>query len=140
MSKLWPSTFVCACSIAFDTMPLSSGVFSSMPMLAEQVAEPVRREAPHDVVAEGDEEARAARVALPSGAAAQLVVDAARLVALGADDVQAAGLDDAVVLDLPRLPRLRADLRGLVFGQRDQVLVLLARDLLGEDAPGCRRG
>src|SRR4029077_14834530 len=42
-------------------------------------------------VLEGEEEARASRVALAPGAAAQLVVDAARLVALGADDVQAAG-------------------------------------------------
>ncbi len=48
-----------------------------------------------------DVEARAAGVALAAGAAAELVVDAARLVALGADDVQAAGLDDAVVLVLP---------------------------------------
>ena len=48
-------------------------------------------------------EARAARVALAAGAAAQLVVDAARLVALGADDVQAAGGDHLVVHLLPRL-------------------------------------
>ena len=33
MSKLWPSTLVCACSIAFETMPHSSGVSSSMPIL-----------------------------------------------------------------------------------------------------------
>jgi hypothetical protein len=38
-------------------------------------------------------EARRARVALAAGAAAQLVVDAPRFVALGADDVQAAGGD-----------------------------------------------
>ena len=46
-------------------------------------------------------EARAARVALAAGAAAQLVVDAPRLVALGADDVQAAGGDHLVVQLLP---------------------------------------
>ena len=39
-----------------------------------------------------------ARVALTAGTTAQLVVDAARLVALGAEDVEAAGLLDLVVL------------------------------------------
>ena len=39
-----------------------------------------------------------ARVALAAGTTAQLVVDAARLVALGADDVEAADLLDLVVL------------------------------------------
>src|SRR3954471_8794122 len=37
----------------------------------------------------------AARVALPAAAAEELPVDAPRIVALGADDVQAAELDDA---------------------------------------------
>src|SRR3546814_13404794 len=46
-------------------------------------------------------EAARTRVALAPGAAAQLVVDAARLVALGADDVQAAGFLDRVVALLP---------------------------------------
>jgi hypothetical protein len=40
-------------------------------------------------------------VALAARAAAQLVVDAARLVALGADDVQAAGGDHLLVQLLP---------------------------------------
>ena len=44
----------------------------------------------HQVVLERQVEARGARVALAAGAAAQLVVDAARLVALGAEDVEAA--------------------------------------------------
>ena len=37
-------------------------------------------------------------IALASGAAAQLVVDAAGVVALGADDVQAAGRDDLLMV------------------------------------------
>ena len=62
-------------------------------------------------------EAARARVALAARAAAQLVVDAPRLVALGADDVQAAGRDhlvvqllpvDAHLFDAPRLLRLRS--------------------------------
>ena len=52
---------------------------------------PVGGEDAHQVVFERQVEARGARVALAAGAAAQLVVDAARFVAFGADDVQAAG-------------------------------------------------
>ena len=63
-----------------------------------QAGDAVGAEDAHQVVFERQVEARRARVALPAGAAAQLVVDAPRLVALGADDVQAAGVDDLVVL------------------------------------------
>ena len=55
-----------------------------------QAGDPIRPEDPHQVVFERQVEARRARVALAAGAAAQLVVDAARLVALGAEDVQPA--------------------------------------------------
>ena len=51
----------------------------------------VRAEDAHQVVLEGQVELGAALVALPAGAAAQLVVDAPALVALRADDVEAAG-------------------------------------------------
>ena len=60
------------------------------PQALHQARDPVRPEDPHQVVFERQVEARRARVALAPGAAAQLVVDAPRLVALGADDVQAA--------------------------------------------------
>ena len=63
----------------------------------------------HQVVFERQIEAARARIALAAGTAAQLVVDAPRLVALGADDVQAAGGDHGVVTLLPFLARaLRA--------------------------------
>ena len=52
----------------------------------------VRAEQAHQVVLERDEEVGGAGVALARATAAQLAVDAAGLVALGADDVQAAGL------------------------------------------------
>ena len=48
----------------------------------------------HQVVGQRQVEAALAGVALTAGAAAQLVVDAARLVPLGAEDVEAARLDD----------------------------------------------
>ena len=50
------------------------------------------------VVLQREEEARAAGVALAAGASAELVVDAARFVALGGHDVQAAERDHFVVL------------------------------------------
>src|SRR5204863_118847 len=51
----------------------------------------LRPEDAHEVVFEAEVEARRAGIALAAGAAAQLVVDAPRLVPLGADDVQAPG-------------------------------------------------
>ena len=66
-------------------------------------AEPVHQagdrraaEAPHQLVLERHEEARRARIALTASAAAKLVVDAPRLVALGAQHVQAAQQSDTV--------------------------------------------
>jgi hypothetical protein len=72
----------------------------------EDVVDPVPGEQAHEVVLGGEEEARLARIALAAGAAAQLVVDPPRLVALRADDEQAARVHDllAPVLDL-RLER-----------------------------------
>ena len=79
---------------------------------------PLRAEQAHDVVLQGEIEAALARVAL---AAAELVVDAAGLVALGAQDEQAAYLTDLV--------RLSADL-VLVLGLRLGVLLAGIQDLL----------
>src|SRR4029453_2954744 len=62
-----------------------------------------------EIALEGGVEARGARVALPTGAAAQLVVDAALLVALGPQDVQAAQGHHPLVLRL-------GDLAGLLPG------------------------
>ena len=63
-----------------------------------------RVEQAHEVVGQRQVEAALARVALAAGATAQLVVDAARLVALGAEHVEATGLDDLVGLDLRPRP------------------------------------
>ena len=51
------------------------------------------------IVLEREEETGTAGVALTAGASAQLVVDAARIVPLGADDVQAAERDHFIVFD-----------------------------------------
>ena len=74
-----------------------------MPEPLHQARDAVRPEDAHQVVFERQVEARGARVALAAGAAAQLVVDAARLVPLGADDVEAAQVDDLFVVGLALL-------------------------------------
>src|SRR6185437_12900766 len=78
--------------------------------------EPVGTEDPHQIVVQRQEEFRAARVTLASGSSAQLIVDAPGFVALGSDDVEAAGL-------LHSLGRFRAfgrfDLDGLFRFQDD---------------------
>ena len=113
MSKLRPSTCVCARSIDFVT----HAVLDRDALLhAEALHEPrqaVGSEDAHEVVLEREVEARGARVALAAGAAAELVVDAPRLVPLGADDVEAAELDDLLV----RLGRAPSGARRAIFSR-----------------------
>ena len=70
----------------------------------------------HQLVVEAEVEAALAGVALTAGAAAQLVVDPAALVALGPDDVQPAQLADLVALLETRLLQLGQQL--VVAGER----------------------
>ena len=61
--------------------------------LLQHAVHAVGAEDAHQVVLKRQVELRAAGVALAAGTAAQLVVDAAAFVALGGDDVEAAGVD-----------------------------------------------
>ena len=74
----------------------------------EDAVDAVAREQAHEIVLGGEEEARLAGIALAAGAAAQLVVDAARLVALGAADEQPAGCDHALAVLLESCVRAPA--------------------------------
>ena len=76
----------------------------------------VAAELAHEVVLKREVELRAARVALTAGAAAQLVVDTARLMALGADDAQAAGSADLLLLLGANLLGLGQGLGALLVG------------------------
>ena len=80
------------------------------PETVHQPLNAIRPEDPHQVVLQRQVEARRPGVSLPSGAPAELVVDASRLVPLGADDVQPARLDDGLVigLGLRHVPGLEA--------------------------------
>ena len=84
--------------------------------LIHEPVHPVRAEALHQVVLHGYVEAGLAGVALTTGAAAQLVVDTPGFVALRADYVQTARLDDLLML------LIGADLEARV-----ELLVLLPR-------------
>ena len=97
---------------------------------AQEVGHPVRGEAAHHVIAEGDEEAGAAGVTLTTRPSAELVVDAPRLVALRAHDVQPAGVHYPFVLHLPLLPRLPADRLRLLLRRGYQVHITLVGQLL----------
>src|SRR5450756_887501 len=66
------------------------------PQAAEDAVHAVAGEQADELVLRGQVEARVTGVSLPAGTAAQLVVDAPALVALGAEHVEAAGLDDAL--------------------------------------------
>src|SRR4029079_6516925 len=66
----------------------------------EDLVDPVAGEEADEIVLGGEEEAGGAGVTLAPGAAAELVVDPARLVTLGAADEQATGLADLVALRL----------------------------------------
>ena len=98
IEKFWASTCFCARAMALVTMLCSMGIALFHAETLHQAGDAVRPEDAHQVVFEREVEARRAGVALAPGAAAQLVVDAARLVALGADDVQAAERHHLLVL------------------------------------------
>ena len=110
--KFCSSTFFWAPSICLESILASIGSSSpSSPVGAEAVedpVDPVAGEQAHQVVLGREVEARLAGIALAAGAAAQLVVDPARLVALGAEDVQAAGLHHLLAVALDLRPRSRA--------------------------------
>ena len=69
-----------------------------------QVLDALAAKDAQQVVLQGEVETRGAWVALASGTAAQLIVDAPRLVALGGDDVEAAERDHFLVLAFGQLP------------------------------------
>ena len=95
----------------------------------------VAAEQAHEVVLERQVKLGLARIALTTGAAAQLVVDTTGLVALGADDGQAAGGKHALALGLASLLGLGVKLlellgRHVLHGQA-LVLQALAHQLVG---------
>src|SRR5664280_2423135 len=91
ISKFCCSTWVWADRMArvtiLDSIGISSGMLNRRGV-----------EQPHQVVAEGQIELRQPRVALATGATAQLVVDPPGLVPLGAEHVEAAGSHHLLML------------------------------------------
>ena len=119
MSKLKPSTRLCALDRPRHEPRFDRDVVLE-PEALHQPGHAVAGEALHQVVFERQVEARRPRVALATGATAQLVVDPAGVVAFRADDVEAARLDHADVV-------LLGDGLGLGEGRLVRVLVHLGR-------------
>ena len=90
---------------------------------------PAFREQAHQLVLERQVEAALAGVALAAGPAAKLVVDAAALMALGAEDVQAAELAHAVA-ELVNVRKREADAER----RAKKVVALAIERLAGEYA------
>ncbi len=99
--------------------------------LAHHPVHGARGEQAHEVVLERQVEAALAGVALTAGAASELVVDAAALMALGAEHVEPADLADAVALGLALRPVLGQEL--VVAGL---ALVGVGLEALGQDVAG----
>ena len=76
-----------------------------MPSFSSSVLIPLLGEDAHQVVFQREIEAGFAGVALTAGAAAKLIVDASRLVTLGAEDEQARRLQSHLRVRDPRSPR-----------------------------------
>ncbi len=92
------------------------------------------------VVLERKKKARRSRVALAAGAPAQLVVDAPRFVALGAQDVQAAQRDHFVVLGAALRGKLVVDGLPLVRGNLKNLSFLLEQHHVGGRGRVCGIG
>src|SRR5216683_2102177 len=82
----------------------------------------------HEIVFEGEEEARGAGVALTSSASTQLVVDAAGFVALGAENVQAAEGDDFIVLGFALIGELLVNGFPLIGGNLKNFALVLKKN------------
>ena len=93
-------------------------------------------EAAHQLVLQRQVEAGLARVALAAGAAAELVVDAAGVVALGAQDVEPADVDDLLGLAVARLLDAGHDVLQRLLVMRSLPRSLLAW-LLAQDGVTC---
>src|SRR6185503_15849695 len=104
--------------------------------------DPIAGEQTHAIVLGGEVEAGLARVALAAGAAAQLVVDAPRLVALRPEHVQPAEVDHALAeLDVDTAPGHvgrdchRAGLAGVHDDLALALVLLRVQDVVRDPAP-----
>ena len=91
ISKLRASTFCWAFSSALLTQGWVMASPGSSPSLVRMRVHALGAEDAHQIVLQRQEEFGGAGIALAAGAAAQLVVDAAAFMALGADHIEAAG-------------------------------------------------
>ncbi len=99
---------------------------------ARDAIHPVAAEQPHEIVFQREVELREPRIALATGPTAQLVVDAPRVVPLGADDSQTAGGDDLLVFLSTDPFRVGERLRSLLLSRFFRLDTAVAKDLVDE--------
>src|SRR5690606_602563 len=92
--------------------PMLDGLTGLHAQRLHEVLHPVGSEDAHQAVFQRQVEAAGASIALTTGAATQLVVDAARLMTLGSDHMQPARLENRLMALLP----IGLDLRNLLLG------------------------
>ena len=135
MSKLRSSTLRCASWMLLRDPRVHDGLVVGHAHALHERLDPVAREDAHQIVFERQVEPARARIALAARAAAELVVDAARLVPLGAEDVQPAELAHLFALGLARRRRASsttsAKASGSLSGSRPLLAELELRDHLG---------
>ncbi|MPL60832.1 hypothetical protein SDC9_06394 [bioreactor metagenome] len=108
--------------------------------LRQHRVELVRAEDPHQVVFEREEEQRTPRVALTARPAAELVVDAAALVPLGAQNEETAGLDHLLLLFRVLGLDPAAQLVGVRLRVRGQLVMHLHLDVAAKLDVGAAAG
>ncbi len=99
-----------------------------------EVLHPIGSEDAHEAVFQRQVEAAGAGIALTTGAATQLVVDAARLVTLGSDHMQPARLENRLMALLPIGLDLRDLLLGGILHRRDFDFPVAAQQDVGTTA------
>ena len=116
------------------------------PQPLQQRAHPLLGEDPHQVVFERQIEPRLARIALPSRASPELVVDAPRLMSLRPQNEQPSGRDHLLVIRLRRLRMALQRLRPIGIGNLELLPLVVEpqkprrrhrvdRSLVGADRP-----
>src|SRR5207244_5441648 len=104
------------------------------PQTIQDLLDALATEDTKKIVLQREVEARGARIALAAGAAAELVVDAARLVALGAHDVKPASGHDLLVLRVGDSPGLRQRRLARLGRRGSRIEAPLPEQLLGTEA------
>ena len=129
--------FLGSFDLARDQLALDGNAFLH-PQRLHDSRDAIAGEDAHEIVFQREIEARRSRISLAPGAAAQLIVDAPRLVPFRAEDVQSAERDDLVMLFLADRQPVLADAIVFLLGDRFRSQALLAQSSAASGIQDCR--